>query len=233
MMMILRAMVISAAASLMGACATQPNLMPTAEFAPVQPAPVAPTAAATGAIFNNGMGLFGDLRSYQGGDLKVGDLVTVLLSETTQASRSSDISTSRASTNDVVTEAQKDSVLSKIGRGTGFFSDFKLDGGTVTSDGTGTAGQAASLTGSISAMVVEVLSNGNLVILGEKQLALTEGSEFIRVKGIIRPADIQPDNTVLSRRIANAQISYRGTGDLANASKPGWGTGLIFKFWPF
>jgi flagellar L-ring protein precursor FlgH len=233
MMMILRAMVISAAASLMGACATQPNLMPTAEFAPVQPAPVAPTAAATGAIFNNGMGLFGDLRSYQGGDLKVGDLVTVLLSETTQASRSSDISTSRASTNDVVTEAQKDSVLSKIGRGTGFFSDFKLDGGTVTSDGTGTAGQAASLTGSISAMVVEVLSNGNLVILGEKQLALTEGSEFIRVKGIIRPADIQPDNTVLSRRIANAQISYRGTGDLAKASKPGWGTGLIFKFWPF
>jgi flagellar L-ring protein precursor FlgH len=226
-------MVISATATLLGACATQPNLMPSAEFAPVQPAPVAPATAATGAIFNNGMGLFGDLRSYQGGDLKVGDLITVLLSETTQASRSSDISTSRAATNDVVTEAQKESVLSKIGRGTGFFSDFKLDGGTVTSDGTGTAGQAASLTGSISAMVVEVLSNGNLVILGEKQLALTEGSEFIRVKGIIRPADIQPDNTVLSRRIANAQISYRGTGDLANASKPGWGTGLIFKFWPF
>jgi len=233
MMNLLRAMAISATASLMGACATAPNLMPTAEFAPVQPAPAAPKTQATGAIFNNGMGLFGDLRSYQSGDLKVGDLVTVLLSETTQASRSSDISTSRAATNDVVTEAQKDSVLDKIGRGTGFFSDFKLDGGTVTSDGTGTAGQAASLTGSISAMVVEVLSNGNLVILGEKQLALTEGSEFIRVKGIIRPADIQPDNTVLSRRIANAQISYRGTGDLANASKPGWGTGLIFKFWPF
>ena len=232
-MTILRAMVISATAAFLGACATQPNLMPSAEFAPVQPAPVAPITAPTGAIFNNGMGLFGDLRSYQGGDLKVGDLITVLLSETTQASRSSDISTSRAATNDVVTEAQKDTVLSKIGRGTGFFTDFKLDGGTVTSDGSGTADQAASLTGSISAMVVEVLSNGNLVILGEKQLALTEGSEFIRVKGIIRPADIQPDNTVLSRRIANAQISYRGTGDLANASKPGWGTGLIFKFWPF
>ena len=232
-MNLLRALAISTTATLMGACATAPNLMPTAEFAPVQPAPAAPKTQATGAIFNNGMGLFGDLRSYQGGDLKVGDLVTVLLSETTQASRSSDISTSRASTNDVVTEAQKDSVLDKIGRGTGFFSDFKLDGGTVTSDGTGTADQAASLTGSISAMVVEVLSNGNLVILGEKQLALTEGSEFIRVKGIIRPADIQPDNTVLSRRIANAQISYRGTGDLGKASKPGWGTGLIFKFWPF
>ena len=85
-MTILRAMVISATATLLGACATQPNLMPSAEFAPVQPAPVAPATAATGAIFNNGMGLFGDLRSYQGGDLKVGDLITVLLSETTQAS---------------------------------------------------------------------------------------------------------------------------------------------------
>jgi len=189
-MNLLRVMAISATATLMGACTAQPNLMPTAEFAPVQPAPAAPKTQATGAIFNNGMGLFGDLRSYQGGDLKVGDLITVLLSETTQASRSSDISTSRAATNNVVTEAQKDSVLAKIGRGTGFFGDFKLDGGTVTSDGTGTADQAASLTGSISAMVVEVLSNGNLVILGEKQLALTEGSEFIRVKGIIRPADI-------------------------------------------
>ena len=229
----MRAIILTATALLLGACATQPNLTPTAEFAPVQPLPAAPKAAATGAIFDNGMGLFGDLRTYQGGEMQVGDLITVLLSETTQASRTSDITTSRAATNDVVTVAQKNSVLDKIGRGTGFFSDFKLDGGTVGSDGAGTADQAASLTGSISAMVVEVLSNGNLVILGEKQLALTEGSEFIQVKGIIRPADIQPDNTVLSRRIANAQISYRGTGALAKASKPGWGTGLLFKFWPF
>ena len=82
-------------------------------------------------------------------------------------------------------------------------------------------------------MVVEVLANGNLIIMGEKQLALTEGNEFIRVKGIIRPADIQPDNTVLSQRIANAQISYRGTGELASASRASWGTGLLYKFWPF
>jgi len=71
------------------------------------------------------------------------------------------------------------------------------------------------------------------MIMGEKQLALTEGSEFIRIKGIIRPADIQPDNTVLSQRIANAQISYRGAGELSNASKGPWGTNLLYKFWPF
>ena len=83
------------------------------------------------------------------------------------------------------------------------------------------------------AMVVEVLGNGNLVIIGEKQLALTEGSEFIQVKGIIRPADIQPDNTILSQRIANAQISYRGSGELASATKPAWLTSLLYNFWPF
>jgi flagellar L-ring protein precursor FlgH len=82
-------------------------------------------------------------------------------------------------------------------------------------------------------MVVEVLGNGNLVIVGEKQLALTEGSEFIQVKGIIRPADIQPDNTILSQRIANAQISYRGSGELASATKPAWLTSLLYNFWPF
>ena len=82
-------------------------------------------------------------------------------------------------------------------------------------------------------MVVEVLGNGNLVIVGEKQLALTEGSEFIQVKGIIRPADIQPDNTILSQRIANAQISYRGSGDLASATKPAWLTALLYNVWPF
>lgn len=128
--------------------------------------------------------------------------------------------------------------LSKFERATnrglgGFFDLFPTTGSTVTSTGSGTAGQGASLTGSISAMVVEILANGNLVIIGEKQLALTEGSEFIQVKGIIRPADIQPDNTILSQRIAHAQISYRGTGDLANASKPAWGNKLLYKFWPF
>ena len=177
--------------------------------------------------------MFGDLRSYQAAEVQVGDLVTVLLNETTQASRTSGLSTNRTTTNDAIGLNQKNSILNKIGFGEGFFAEAKTDGATISSDGNGTAGQAASLTGSISAMVVDVLANGNLVIVGEKQLALTEGNEFIRVKGIIRPADIQPDNTVLSQRIANAQISYRGTGELASASRASWGTGLLYKFWPF
>ena len=81
--------------------------------------------------------------------------------------------------------------------------------------------------------VVEVMPNGNLVLRGEKQLALTEGSEIIQVAGIIRPDDVAPNNTVQSRRLANAQIAYRGSGDLANATKAGWGTSTLLKIWPF
>ena len=220
-------------AASLAACSGAPRMMPSAEFSPVQPIPAKRPNQVTGSIFTNGRDLFGDLRSYQAADIQVGDLITVLLNETTQASRTSGLSTSRESTNDAIGLNQKNAIVKKLGRGVGFFTDVKTDGSTITSDGSGTAGQAASLTGSISAMVVEVLGNGNLVIVGEKQLALTEGSEFIQVKGIIRPADIQPDNTILSQRIANAQISYRGSGDLASATKPAWLTALLYNVWPF
>jgi flagellar L-ring protein precursor FlgH len=115
----------------------------------------------------------------------------------------------------------------------GFIGALKKDGASITSEATGSANQAASLQGSLTATVTEVLPNGNLIVVGEKQLALSEGSEFIQVTGVVRAQDIQPDNTVLSRRIANAQISYRGTGELARAAKPGWGTSLLYNLWPF
>ena len=193
----------------------------------MQPIPAQKPTQVTGSIFTNGQALFGDLRSYQGSDIKVGDLITVLLNETTQASRTSALTTSRETANDVIGDNQKNTIIRELGFGTSFFNGAKTTGSNITSEGTGTAGQQASLSGSISAMVVEVLDNGNLVIVGEKQLALTEGTEFIRIKGIIRLADIQPDNTILSQRIAHAQISYRGTGNLASASKPSWGNKML------
>jgi flagellar L-ring protein precursor FlgH len=89
------------------------------------------------------------------------------------------------------------------------------------------------LNGSISAVVQQVLSNGNLVIFGEKEIELNEGSEYIMVRGIVRPQDIQPNNTVLSRRLANAQFSYSGVGALANSTKVPVGTRLLYTLWPF
>ena len=93
--------------SLLSACAAQPRMMPTAEFSPVQPIPAQKPIQPTGAIFTNGRDLFGDLRSYQAAEIQVGDLITVLLNETTQASRTSGLSTSRETENDVIGVDQK------------------------------------------------------------------------------------------------------------------------------
>ena len=99
--------------------------------------------------------------------------------------------------------------------------------------GRGTANQAASLNGAIAVLVTQVLPNGNLVIQGQKRLSLSEGSETVRLSGIVSASDIQPDNTVLSSRIAGAQIAYQGTGELAEFAKVNWGTRFFNKVWPF
>jgi flagellar L-ring protein precursor FlgH len=74
----------------------------------------------------------------------------------------------------------------------------------------------------LSVSVVRVLPGGNLEILGQKKLTLNNGDEYVRLSGIVRPADISAQNVVLSDRIANAQIEYIGAGQVADAGKQGW-----------
>ena len=162
-------------------------------------------------------------------DYRVGDIITVLLSESTQAARTLNNETSREATTDVVPSGLNNRISSL----NSVLGGLKTDGGKTTNKGKGTADQQASLTGSIAATVVEVQANGNLVIRGEKQLSMSEGGEVIQVSGVIRPDDVSAISTVQSRRLANAQIAYRAAGDLANATRAGWGTSAIWKFWPF
>jgi len=219
-------------------CATAPApLKHSPEFAPVLPVEIEKPRVATGAIYigRQSDNFFGRSRNY-----KVGDLITVLLNESTQAGRRQSGSITRESSNDVIPSGLTSRVqnLSLPTRILGTTLDGVLNGAntnssSIESSGSGEADQRASLTGALSVTVVEVLSNGNLMVRGEKQLALTEGAEIIQVSGILRPNDVSPNNTVQSRRLANAQISYRGTGDMANASKAGWGTSALMKLWPF
>jgi flagellar L-ring protein FlgH len=207
------------------------------EFAPVLPVPVEKPRMATGAIYNGRQSdnWFGRVRTYT-----VGDIITVLLNESTQAGRQQSNNVKRESSNDampagLISRVQNLALPTKI-LGTkldGAMNGANLNGATIESSGTGLADQKASLSGAVSVSVVEVLANGNLMVRGEKQMALTEGAEIIQVSGIIRPEDISPNNTVQSRRLANAQFAYRGTGDMANATKTGWGTSALLKFWPF
>lgn len=196
------------------------------QFEPVYPVVTEQTKVATGAIYvgRQSDSWFGKSRSFQ-----VGDVITVLLNESSQATRTQNGSVSRESSNTMAPAG-----LQKFGTNLGgMMGGINMLGGSVSNKGTGAADQQASLTGSVAVAVVEVMPNGNLVLRGEKQLALTEGSEIIQVAGIIRPDDVSPSNTVQSKRLANAQIAYRGTGDLANATRAGWGTSALIKLWPF
>ena len=199
------------------------------EFALTYPEPQQQARLLTGSIMDNGNSLYHAGRAYKAGSVEIGDIVTVILNETAQASRISGLSTERASANTVIGANQASSLFP----GGSFFSDIGTDGSTISSSGSCTAGQSASLTGSISAVVIDVMPNGNLVVFGEKQLGLNEGSEMIVVKGVIRPEDIMPNNTVLSTRLANAQFSYSGVGELARATKAPWGVNVLFSLWPF
>lgn len=216
-----------ACAAAAGCASVAPTaLQHSPEFAPVYPVAVETPRQATGAIYNGRASdsWFGRGRTYQ-----VGDVITVLLNESTQAARQQSANVSRESSNDMLPSG----LSSKIAGLNPALGGLNLNASALESAGAGKADQRASLTGSVAATVVDVLANGNLLIRGEKQLALTEGTEVIQVSGIIRPDDVAPNNTVQSRRLANAQIAYRGTGDLAAASKPGWGTSVLLKLWPF
>ena len=79
-----------------------------------------------------------------------------------------------------------------------------------------------TLTGLVSVHVVRVMPGGNLEILGQKKLTLNNGDEYVRVRGLVRPEDITSNNVVQSDRIANAEITYIGAGDLADTGQQGW-----------
>ena len=88
--------------------------------------------------------------------------------------------------------------------------------------GQGSSNQSNRLQGAIAVQVAKVLPNGNLVVQGEKWIKLNQGDEFIQLRGIIRPEDISPLNTVPSSLVADARISYGGTGIIEEANTPGW-----------
>jgi flagellar L-ring protein precursor FlgH len=209
-----------------GCASVAPVPVAPPRFAAVQPAEAPVARQPTGSIYNGvqSENWFGRGRNFQ-----VGDVITVLLDERTQGSRSTSTNVSREASNNVVPSGMAGRLIS----GRVALGGLNLNEASTTSAGSGTADQAASLTGSLAVSVVEVLPNGNLVVRGEKQLSLSEGSEVIQVSGVIRPQDVSPNNTVLSRRLAHSQIAYRGSGDLAAAAQPGWGTKLLTRFWPF
>jgi len=208
---------------MLGGCISNVHRDPA--FAAVRPVAVAPPDNNNGAIYQAGydLSLFGDRRAR-----RVGDLLTVILSESTSASKQA--KTELDKTNDTTITAPN-----LLGSAVQFNapgviplasnSDNTLSA-TLSSDtafdGEGKVSQSNNLTGNITVTVAEVLPNGNLVIRGEKFLTLNQGDEFVRISGIVRPTDISSSNTVLSSQVADAQIAYSGEGAVADTNVIGW-----------
>ena len=208
------------ASLLVSACGSNAMPVKTSDFSPVLPAAIIEKTVADGSIYSGGIndGLFGDRKAY-----RVGDIITIILREKTLSQKSASNVTSRKANNNVVTALMKgDPTLSAA-----------MGASSIDNTGSGEVSQSNTLGGDISATVVRALTNGNLIIRGEKMIALNDGNEYIQISGMIRSEDVQPDNTVLSKRIANAEISYSGDGDYVDATKAGWGTKLFYKIWPF
>ncbi|MFP4273071.1 MAG: flagellar basal body L-ring protein FlgH [Halothiobacillaceae bacterium] len=206
------------AAGLAG-CASQPPMVSDPHYAAVLPEDPASTAAgrSNGAIFQAGMmdNMVADARPY-----RVGDILTVMLTERMQASKSASTSTGKTQETDITAP-------DVFGLNTPYWEPLRNRfnaslGGERSFDGSGNASQENSLDGQITVTVARVLPNGNLIVRGEKFLGINQGTEFVRVSGIVRPQDIGSDNTIDSTRIADARISYGGQGIINDANNMGW-----------
>jgi flagellar L-ring protein precursor FlgH len=148
----------------------------------------------------------------------VGDIVTIVLNESTAAKKSATTTTAKT-TNQTLPGMTLLGAPVTI-HGTPILSN-NIDDASKFS-GEGDSAQSNSLSGFITATVVRVLPNGNLLIKGEKQIWINQGSEYVRVSGVIRPIDLAPDNSIPSLKVGAARISYGGKGAVADANAPGW-----------
>lgn len=206
-------MIISVVFSVLVGCESLPKRDPA--FAPAQAVDLRPPQVANGSIYQSGY----DVRLFEDHTARrIGDILTVKLAEKMAAKKKSDLATA------------KDNSISATAPNIAGIDPSLLLGkdlsATLASNhkfgGKGEAKQSNSLTGNISVTVVDVLPNGNLKIRGEKRVTLNDGSEYIRLSGIVRTIDIDASNTVLSSKIADATMMYTGEGAVADSNKMGW-----------
>jgi flagellar L-ring protein precursor FlgH len=183
-----------------------------------------PVPRTDGAIFQTGqqMELFADLKAR-----RVGDVLTIRLTETTSASKNA--ATKTAKTTAVNTTGPTIFGQTISAHGVPIYTTSLS--GADSFDGEGSSTQGNSLAGSLTVTVTDVQSNGNLVVQGEKTLRLNQGDEFVKVSGVVRRADIATDNTVTSDKVADAHISYSGKGVIDSSNRMGWLARFFNSVW--
>lgn len=201
-------------------------------YAPVLPRTPLPASANNGSIYQAGFeqNLYSDRKAF-----RVGDIITITLNERTSASKSANSQIDKGSTANLGLTSLFGAVPNTNNPfGSGDLSLEAGYSGSRATKGDSKAAQGNTLTGSITVTVAEVLPNGIVAVRGEKWMTLNTGDELVRIAGLVRADDIATDNTVPSTRVADARITYSGTGSFADASQPGWlDRFFISPLWPF
>ena len=181
--------------------------------------------AANGSIFqgSGGRSIFEDRRARY-----VGDTLTINVVEQNTASTKSNTKTARDS-------SMTAGVKAFTGLpGKGLIPGIGLDASSTNAfDGSGESKGENTFTSTITVTVVDVLPNGNLLVSGEKQVAINQGSEFIRFSGVINPSTITTANSVNSSQVADARIEYKQNGYVAENQQPGWLARFFLNVLPF
>jgi len=184
-------------------CASKAPIAQVSDEAPIPVTRAAARGVSGGVFSSDALSLTSDARAY-----RVGDVVTVILQETTQASKRAGTSFNKGSSVGIAPLGALGKTFGKTGFDASADRSFKGDS---------TSTQQNALSGALTVIVQEVMPNGLLRVAGEKNMTLNQGEEFLRLKGYIRAADVDADNQVSSLRVANARIAYSAKGVLADA----------------
>ncbi len=145
--------------------------------------------------------------------LHVGDILTIVLDESTQSSKSAGTSFGKSSDVNIGVPRVLGKDYPEVETSASASRDF---------NGSAESSQQNALRGAIAVTVHQVLPNGALLVKGEKALRLNQGDEYIRLSGLVRVDDINNNNQISSRNVANARISYSGRGALNDSNSAGW-----------
>lgn len=191
-----------------------------------------------GSIFseNARMDLFTDMKAR-----RVGDIVTINIVENSKANKSANTNLGRSNSVNAQTNAlmgwENPGNIPAIGS---IFDSMNINSGVgidanykSSFSGSGSTNRNENMTAKMSARVTQVLPNGNLVIRGSQEIMVNNEKQYITIQGVVRPADIGADNTVLSTYMADARIDYTGEGDLTRKQREGWLSRFFDTIWPF
>ncbi len=196
------------------------------------------SAKTVNSLWNDTTNIFGDRKAR-----RLNDLVTIKIAESLSGSGKADTNTSRDSSLDVKLEEllgmNTDFNIQDLPLVNGMYKDANVFKPAVKGSaksqfkGKGGTNREGELIATITAKVVEVMPNGNLVLEARKELTINNEKQILVLAGMVRPDDIDNDNTVSSTKIADARVYYVGDGVIQDKQSPGWLVRMLDNVWPF